>query len=102
MKKFFGDVANDLVVAYHLSRLEILEKVQKDQASIDYAFPNEQILALFQAKFSSWFVDIANYLITGIVPYDFTSQQQKRFFAKVKHYFWDDPFLFRQCADQII
>nr|GEW59950.1 reverse transcriptase domain-containing protein [Tanacetum cinerariifolium] len=26
----------------------------------------------------------------------------KKFFKDVKHYFWDDPYLFRICADQII
>ncbi|GKF74103.1 reverse transcriptase domain-containing protein, partial [Tanacetum coccineum] len=31
-----------------------------------------------------------------------TSQQKKKFFKDVKHYFWDDPYLFRICADQII
>nr|GEU49930.1 reverse transcriptase domain-containing protein [Tanacetum cinerariifolium] len=31
-----------------------------------------------------------------------TSQQKKKFFKNVKHYFWDDPYLFRICADQII
>ncbi|GJR65826.1 reverse transcriptase domain-containing protein [Tanacetum coccineum] len=30
------------------------------------------------------------------------SQQKKKFFKDVKHYFWDDPYLFRTCADQII
>nr|GEV39451.1 reverse transcriptase domain-containing protein [Tanacetum cinerariifolium] len=27
---------------------------------------------------------------------------KKKFFKDVKHYFWDDPYLFRICADQII
>nr|GEZ20123.1 reverse transcriptase domain-containing protein [Tanacetum cinerariifolium] len=31
-----------------------------------------------------------------------TSQQKKKFFKDVKHYFWDDPYLFRIYADQII
>nr|GEZ45142.1 hypothetical protein [Tanacetum cinerariifolium] len=31
-----------------------------------------------------------------------TSQQKKKFFKDVKHYFWDDPYLFRICADQVI
>ena len=61
--------------------------MQKNQDQIDDAFPDEQILALFQSKFSPWFVDIANFLVAGIVPYDLTSQQKKGFFAKVKHYF---------------
>ncbi|GKF46238.1 reverse transcriptase domain-containing protein [Tanacetum coccineum] len=31
-----------------------------------------------------------------------SSQQKNKFFKDVKHYFWDDPFLFKVCADQII
>nr|GFA45348.1 hypothetical protein [Tanacetum cinerariifolium] len=31
-----------------------------------------------------------------------TSQQKKKFFKDVKHYFWDDPYLFLIYADQII
>nr|GFA85038.1 hypothetical protein [Tanacetum cinerariifolium] len=31
-----------------------------------------------------------------------SSQQKKKFFRDVKHYFWDDPFLFKVCADQVI
>nr|GFA68608.1 reverse transcriptase domain-containing protein [Tanacetum cinerariifolium] len=31
-----------------------------------------------------------------------TSQQKNKFFEDVKHYFWDDPFLFKICADQVI
>nr|GEZ11546.1 hypothetical protein [Tanacetum cinerariifolium] len=31
-----------------------------------------------------------------------SSQQKNKFFQDVKHYFWDDPFLFKICADQVI
>nr|GEW69225.1 reverse transcriptase domain-containing protein [Tanacetum cinerariifolium] len=31
-----------------------------------------------------------------------SSQQKKIFFKDVKHYFWDDPYLFRICTDQVI
>nr|GFB25721.1 reverse transcriptase domain-containing protein [Tanacetum cinerariifolium] len=31
-----------------------------------------------------------------------TSQQKQKFFKDARHYFWDDPYLFRNCADQII
>ncbi|GJV11280.1 hypothetical protein Tco_1352821 [Tanacetum coccineum] len=31
-----------------------------------------------------------------------SSQQKNKFFKDVKHYFWDDPFLFKNCADQVI
>nr|GFC74828.1 reverse transcriptase domain-containing protein [Tanacetum cinerariifolium] len=31
-----------------------------------------------------------------------SSQQKNKFFKDVKHYFWEDPFLFKICADQVI
>ncbi|GJY48212.1 reverse transcriptase domain-containing protein [Tanacetum coccineum] len=31
-----------------------------------------------------------------------STQQKRKFFKDVKHYFWDDPYLFRTCTDQII
>nr|GEV75910.1 reverse transcriptase domain-containing protein [Tanacetum cinerariifolium] len=31
-----------------------------------------------------------------------SSHQKKKFFKDVKHYFWDEPFLFKVCADQVI
>nr|GEY36532.1 reverse transcriptase domain-containing protein [Tanacetum cinerariifolium] len=38
-----------------------------------------------------------NFFVKGI-----SSQQKNKFFKDVKHYFWDDPFLFKICADQVI
>ncbi|GJU20672.1 reverse transcriptase domain-containing protein [Tanacetum coccineum] len=31
-----------------------------------------------------------------------STQQKNKIFKDVKHYFWDDPFLFKTCADQVI
>nr|GFA80590.1 hypothetical protein [Tanacetum cinerariifolium]GFA83394.1 hypothetical protein [Tanacetum cinerariifolium] len=31
-----------------------------------------------------------------------TSQKKQKFFKDARHYFWDDPYLFRTCVDQII
>nr|GFA38201.1 putative mitochondrial protein [Tanacetum cinerariifolium] len=31
-----------------------------------------------------------------------TTQQKQKFFKDVRHYFWDDPYPFRTCPDQII
>ncbi|GJV25429.1 reverse transcriptase domain-containing protein [Tanacetum coccineum] len=31
-----------------------------------------------------------------------SSQQKKKFFKDVKHYFWDDPNIFKICVDQVI
>ncbi|GJW74539.1 reverse transcriptase domain-containing protein [Tanacetum coccineum] len=49
-----------------------------------------------------WFADFANYHAGNFVVKGMSSQQKNKFFKDVKHYFWDDPFLFKICADQVI
>nr|GEV68323.1 reverse transcriptase domain-containing protein [Tanacetum cinerariifolium] len=49
-----------------------------------------------------WFADFANYHAGNFVVKGVSSQQKKKFLKNVKHYFWDDPFLFKVCADQFI
>nr|GFA08434.1 reverse transcriptase domain-containing protein [Tanacetum cinerariifolium] len=51
---------------------------------------------------TSWFADIANYHAGNFIVKGMSSQQKKKFFKDVKHYFWDDPYLFKFCADQVI
>nr|GEV91029.1 reverse transcriptase domain-containing protein [Tanacetum cinerariifolium] len=49
-----------------------------------------------------WFAAFANYHAGNFVVKGMSSQQKNKFFKDVKHYFWDDPFLFKICADQVI
>ncbi|GJV15999.1 reverse transcriptase domain-containing protein [Tanacetum coccineum] len=53
-------------------------------------------------KITPWFADIANYHAGNFIMKGMSSQQKKKFFKDVKHYFWDDPYLFRIGADQVI
>nr|GEZ47283.1 reverse transcriptase domain-containing protein [Tanacetum cinerariifolium] len=49
-----------------------------------------------------WFTDIANYHAGNFIVKGMSSQQKKKFFKDVKHYFWDGPYLFKICVDQVI
>nr|GEX20894.1 DNA-directed DNA polymerase [Tanacetum cinerariifolium] len=49
-----------------------------------------------------WFADIANYHAGNFIVKRMSSQQNKKFFKDVKHYFWDDPYLFKIRIDQVI
>ncbi|GJR38998.1 reverse transcriptase domain-containing protein [Tanacetum coccineum] len=49
-----------------------------------------------------WFADFANYHTWNFVIKEMSSQQKRKFFKDIKHYFWDDPFLFKICTDQVI
>ncbi|RVW77182.1 Retrovirus-related Pol polyprotein from transposon 17.6 [Vitis vinifera] len=48
----------------------------------------------------SWYAHIANYLVTGEVPSEWKAQDKKHFFAKIHAYYWEEPFLFKYCADR--
>nr|GFA30225.1 reverse transcriptase domain-containing protein [Tanacetum cinerariifolium] len=45
--------------------------------------------------------DCANYHAGNFLVKGMSTQQKNKFFKDVKHYFWDDPFLFKICADQV-
>nr|GEU65255.1 reverse transcriptase domain-containing protein [Tanacetum cinerariifolium] len=49
-----------------------------------------------------WFADFANYHAGNFIVKGMSSQQKSKFFKDIKHYFWDDPYLFKICADQVI
>ncbi|RVW18663.1 hypothetical protein CK203_102660 [Vitis vinifera] len=49
-----------------------------------------------------WYSHIANFLVTGEVPSDWSAQDKRHFLAKIHAYYWEEPFLFKYCADQII
>ncbi|WCJ18012.1 Transposon Tf2-6 polyprotein [Euphorbia peplus] len=87
------------VCADHLSRLE--ENSQTEQPEIGDSFPDEQLLSIKETT-NPWFAHLANYLACGIIPNHFSSNQKKKFFSEIKYYFWEEPFLFRLCADQIM
>ena len=67
----------DNIVADHLSRLEGSSK----EIRINDDFPDEQLLAIKYKKPVPWFADLANYLVTRVLPPEFRYQQKKRFFA---------------------
>ncbi|GJX73448.1 reverse transcriptase domain-containing protein, partial [Tanacetum coccineum] len=90
--------------ADHLSRLENPYENVFDPKEINETFPLETLnmVTSHDDQNTPWFADIANYHAGNFLVKGMTSQQKKKFFKDVKHYFWDDPFLFKTCADQII
>ncbi|GJS70387.1 reverse transcriptase domain-containing protein [Tanacetum coccineum] len=92
------------LAADHLSRLENPHQGDLEKKEINETFPLETLgMISFHGDSSTpWFADIANYHAGNFVVKGMSSQQKKKFFKDVKHYFWDDPYLFRICADQMI
>ncbi|CAL1396334.1 unnamed protein product [Linum trigynum] len=87
------------LVADHLSRLE-LEAIPKDKVEINESFPDEQLYALLVQQ-APWYADLANYLATGKLP-DLSYQQRKKLITIAKNYIWEDPFLYKHCADTMV
>ncbi|GKC61243.1 reverse transcriptase domain-containing protein, partial [Tanacetum coccineum] len=50
----------------------------------------------------SWFANFANYLVGKILRKGLTYAQRCKFFSELKHYFWDEPYLFKMCLDEMI
>ena len=49
-----------------------------------------------------WYVDLVNYLVCGVLPPELSYQQRNKFFSDVKHYYWEEPLLYKQCGDGLI
>nr|GEV49975.1 reverse transcriptase domain-containing protein [Tanacetum cinerariifolium] len=90
------------LAADHLSRLENPHKDVFENKDINENFPLETLGKISSGSTPPWFVDFANFHAGNFIIKGMSSQQKKKFFKDVKHYFWDDPYLFRICADQII
>ncbi|GJR81770.1 reverse transcriptase domain-containing protein [Tanacetum coccineum] len=75
-----------------------------DPKEINETFPLETLKTVTSHDNQStpWFADIANYHAGNFLIKGMSTQQKRKFFKDIKHYFWDDPYLFRTCADQII
>nr|GFB73845.1 retrovirus-related Pol polyprotein from transposon 17.6 [Tanacetum cinerariifolium] len=89
--------------ADHLSRLENSYENTFDPKEINKTFPLESLNKVAHKDPSTpWFADLANYHAGNFIIKGMTSQQKQKFFKDARHYFRDDPYLFRTCADQII
>nr|GEZ73821.1 reverse transcriptase domain-containing protein [Tanacetum cinerariifolium] len=89
------------LAADHLSRLENHHKDVFENKDVNEKFHLET-LGKISSRSTPWFVDFANFHARNFIVKGMSSQQKKKFFKDVKHYFWDDAYLFRICANQII
>nr|GEY92336.1 reverse transcriptase domain-containing protein [Tanacetum cinerariifolium] len=92
------------LAADHLSRLENPHQNVLDPKEINESFPLEtlNLVSTHGNQSTTWFADFANYHAGNFLIKGMSSQQKSKFFKDVKHYFWDDPYLFKIYADQVI
>ena len=62
---------------------------------IDDSFPDEQLASIKVSHSTPWYANYANYTVAKYLPPSFTYQQKKKFFYDLRHYFWDDPHLYK-------
>ncbi|GJR54549.1 reverse transcriptase domain-containing protein [Tanacetum coccineum] len=90
------------LAADHLSRLENPHQDKLENKETPENIPSK-LLDRFALRvdiplgFADFATTSGNFIVKGM-----SSQQKSKFFKDVKHYFWDDPFLFKICADQMI
>ncbi|GKB60236.1 reverse transcriptase domain-containing protein [Tanacetum coccineum] len=85
------------LAADHLSRLENPHKDVLENKDINENFPLET-LGVISSGSTPWFADYANFHAGNFIVKGMSSQQKKKFFKDVKHYFWDDPYLFHNLS----
>ncbi|CAL9018971.1 unnamed protein product, partial [Prunus brigantina] len=88
------------VVVDHLSRLVDENHGDGQLLPLNESFPDEQLFVIQDKE--PWYADFVNYLVSGVIRDDLTFQERKKFFLMVKHYMWDEPYLFKYCPEQII
>src|SRR3954447_20100018 len=89
----------DNPVADNLSRME---DIPHAPIPVNDSFPDEQLVVVkVQSHSDPWFADYANFIVAKFLPPGFTFQQRKKFFTDLRHYFWDDPHLYKEGAGSV-
>ncbi|GJW40042.1 reverse transcriptase domain-containing protein [Tanacetum coccineum] len=93
------DLAADHLYRFDNPHMEVLtEREIADKFSDDH-------LMMLKSKFNDdelWYADFVNYIVGKVVPLNWTFEKRKRFFSQVKTYFWEEPYAFKLCADNIM
>lgn len=82
--------------ADHLSRLVHVE----DELHLQETFLDEQ---LFSASVTlPWYANTVNYLVTNMLSPGLSKAERDTIKSDAKYYVWDDPYLWKHCANQVI
>ena len=83
-------------VVDHLSRLVHVE----DKLYLQETFLDEQLFSVSMTL--PWYANIVNYLVTNMLPPGLSKAQRDKIKSDAKYFVWDDPYLWKHCADQVI
>ncbi|KAL9375097.1 hypothetical protein Peur_031976 [Populus x canadensis] len=80
----------------------LLSRVTTDSISnitpTDDYFPDKSLLSLSSMPL---FAKNINFLATGDLPTHWSTEDKGKFLNEVKKFYWNDPYLFKYCPDQI-
>lgn len=69
-----------------------------EELTINDSFPDDKLFALI-GKETPWYAYFVNYLATGVLPPNLYYKCNKKFFSNLKHYYCDEPLLFKRGTD---
>ena len=87
-------------VADHLSRLST--KSEMVETPIQDSFPDEHLYAIHHSSVRLWYANLVNFLVTKEFPPGMPKSQRDKMRADARYYVWDNPYLWKFCADNII
>ncbi|XP_073137090.1 uncharacterized protein [Henckelia pumila] len=90
MKLSFGNMTLELNV-FNLCKQPSINEDEDDNA----------IETIVEENIHQEFGNIVNFLVTNKMPSHLSSQDKNKFLKEVKKFYWDDPYLFKYCPDQI-
>ncbi|XP_057747214.1 uncharacterized protein LOC130966427 [Arachis stenosperma] len=85
-------------VANHLSRIPH-EENEAHSPGVNKSFSDDQLMMIQEAL---WFANIANFKAIGELPSNINKHLKRKLINDAKYYSWDEPYLFKRCADGIL
>ncbi|GJZ53662.1 reverse transcriptase domain-containing protein [Tanacetum coccineum] len=93
--------AEDLV-ADHSSKNPHMDVLTKREIADEFSDEHLMTLKSKSNNDEPWYADFVNYIVGKVVSPNWTFEKRKRFFSQVKTYFWEEPYTFKLCADNIM
>ena len=75
-----------------------------DEREIANEFPDEHLMMIrIRGKDDRpWYADFVNFIVGKKISEGLTSDKKRRFLSLASEYFWDEPYAFKICPDNII
>ena len=81
-------------IADHLSRMHF---TNMQELPINDFLRDDMLMKVTDT--TSWYENIVNFMVAGYVP---PGENKKKLSYESRHHLWDDPYLYRVCADGLL